>query len=151
MGVNIKIAKYFRLFLLIVAFLVYKEISSQTNDAQYYFYYEQYYGSISNTENTVSVNHLWRSLDHNIIPSKIFKEKKNIGILGNWSYRDAKLALLDYPIAYYLQVYNHENGHRFRALEMGCTDIKITIALPPPIEFGPSFTSLYCKKHSQYQ
>lgn len=67
------------------------------------------------------------------------------------SYRAAKLALLEYPITYYLTIYNHENGHRHRALEIGYTDVKIDIALPPPIEFNPSFTSSKYKDRSSPQ
>lgn len=138
---NIQCGIFNKLILLLFCVLLVQQLSSQSKDAQFYLYYEEYYGTTSNSENTISINYLWRSLDNNIIPLKIFREEKNFGVLANWSFRAAKLALINYPLTYYLQVFNHENGHRFRALELGSSNIEITIALPPPIEFGPSFVT----------
>ena len=101
------------------------------SQAQYTFMYEKGWSAHSGAENLTAANYLYGTFDKNVIPVKIFGEKKNAGKVGNVLYRFAKTILVDVQLNVWAFIVQHEYfGHTVRAKQVGFYNAYPQIGFP---------------------
>ena len=105
--------------------------------SNYQFFYESQLTAPLGAQNILAFNQGLIHLDNQYIPSSFFKEKKVWGKLGGIAYRATKIFLIHYPLSHTLSLYHHELfGHVARARQIGFTNTRIEVNLPPPFMSG---------------